>query len=62
MKFQSYAWPSLEATEDKTINNIWKEQRVRLLSPLNSLSFHLADETQEDKLTNWQEIWKENLI
>jgi dimeric dUTPase (all-alpha-NTP-PPase superfamily) len=62
MKFQSHAWPSLEATEDKTINNIWKEQRVRLLSPLNSLSFHLADETQEDKLTNWQEIWKENLI
>jgi hypothetical protein len=48
--------------EDKTINNIWKEQRVRLLSPLNSLSFHLADETQEDKLTNWQEVWKENLI
>ena len=62
MKFQACTWPSLEATEDKTINNIWQSQEIRLLSPLSSLAFHLADPSQEDILTDWREIWNENLL
>ena len=62
MKFQAHEWPSLEAVEDKTINKVWQTQEVRLLSPLNSLAFHLADTTQEDTLTNWRQLWDENQL
>lgn len=55
MQFQAYNWPSLDATEDKTINRIWLEQQVKLLCPLDSLAYHLADSTQEDD--GWIEVW-----
>lgn len=62
MKFQAYNWPKPESFEDKTINNIWHEQNVRLLSPLTSLAFHLADETQEENLFDWKKLWNDNLL
>lgn len=55
MKFQAYQWPSLECVEDKTINTIWHEQRVKLLCPINSLAIHLADKTQEED--GWKDLW-----
>jgi hypothetical protein len=62
MQYQADRWPALSATEDKTINNIWHKQEVKLITPLNSLAFHLADKTQEDTLSNWQQLWNDNLI
>lgn len=60
MEFQAYEWPSLNAIEDNTINKIWREQEVRLLCPLNSIAYHLADKTQEDDLNDWKKIWEDN--
>jgi hypothetical protein len=61
MRSQAYHWPDLSAVEDQTINKIWHDQKVRLLCPMDSLAWHLADTTQEDTLGNWKQHWAENL-
>lgn len=55
LKYQAYEWPSLNATEDNTINKIWMQQQVKLLCPLKSLAYHLSDKTQEDP--GWVNLW-----
>lgn len=61
MRSQAYQWPDISAVEDNNINTIWQEQKVRLLCPLDSLAWHIADESQEDTLGNWKQHWDENL-
>lgn len=61
MKRQAYTWPThQECNEDRTINNVWKNG-VRLLCPLDSLAYHLEDETQEDPIYDWRPLWNKNL-
>ena len=62
MKLQAYDWPQMHAMEDGTINRIWKEQRVRLLCPMESLAIHLADDTQKEPYFDYMELWNKNLI
>lgn len=55
MQKQAYEWAFNASVEDKTINNVWQEQYIRLMTPLNSLVYHLADSSQE--VEGWKEIW-----
>lgn len=48
--------------EDNSINIVWKEQKTRLISPLQSLAFHISDKTQEDPFYDWKMLWKQNSI
>jgi len=61
MRAQAYHWPDLSAVEDNTINTIWHEQKTRLICPLDSLAWHMADGSQEDTLGDWKHHWVENL-
>lgn len=61
MKFQAYNWPDTSAVENSTINRVWMEQNVRLIVPIRSLAYHLADSTQEEIVYDWKSIWKRNL-
>jgi hypothetical protein len=63
MKFQSYNWATdADWLEDSTINKIWHEQQVKLMSPINSLAYHMADKTQEEPFDDWKQLWYENLL
>jgi len=62
MKFQAYNWATnADWIEDSTINKIWKDQKVMMFTPLESLAYHLADSSQEDTFYNWKKLWNENL-
>lgn len=61
LKYQAYTWEIDGAREDKTINLIWNSQKVRLLSPINSLAWHISDESNRDTLGDWQSVWLDNL-
>jgi len=61
MKFQAYNWPDTSAVETSTINRVWVEQNVRLITPIKSLAYHLADSTQEETVFDWKSIWYKNL-
>lgn len=58
MKHQAYAWPNIN--EDDSINHVWADGRIKLISPLTSLAFHLADESQKEPNTNWEWLYKFN--
>lgn len=62
MREQAYTWAENGAFEDTTINKIWHEQNVMLFTPLQSLAFHIADNTQEDTFFDWKKLWNDNLI
>jgi hypothetical protein len=63
MHFQAYAWATdADWLEDSTINKIWNEQQVKLMSPINSLAYHMADSTQEEPFADWRKLWNENLV
>lgn len=62
MKFQAYNWgTNADWIEDSTINKIWRDQKVMMFVPMESLTFHLADKSQEDNFYNWKQLWNENL-
>ncbi len=61
MKINAYSW-SERVEEDKAINLFWNMGKVRLLCPMNSLAWHIADNTHEDKINDWKSVWNNNLI
>ncbi len=60
IKEMSYMWEINGAPEDKFINHIWWEQETRLIYPMDSLAWHISDESNRDTLSNWQKVWNEN--
>lgn len=60
IKEMSYMWEINGAPEDKFINHIWWEQETRLIYPMDSLAWHISDESNRDTLSNWQKVWDEN--
>jgi len=62
MKRQAETWPNPECFEDNTINRVWRDGNVRLLSPMESVAIHLEDETCAEPFYDWKPLWKDNLI
>lgn len=62
LKYQAYTWEIDGANEDKTINLLWNSQKVRLLSPINSLAWHISDESNRDTVGDWERVWQDNLV
>ena len=62
MRNQAETWPTPECFEDNTINRIWREGDVRLLSPMNSLALHIEDKSSEEPFYDWKPLWNDNLI
>lgn len=60
MKYQADVWPSNDCFEDNTINKIWHEQFIKLICPMDSLAYHLADDSQKDRFGNWKILWERN--
>lgn len=60
LKEQAYMWEINGAPEDQIINKVWQEQEVRLMYPMNSLAWHISDESNRDTLSDWQKVWNDN--
>lgn len=56
----AYIWEVNGAPEDQYINRIWREQETRLIYPMDTLAWHISDESNRDTLSNWQKVWNEN--
>jgi hypothetical protein len=61
MRINAYSW-SERVEEDKAINLFWNMGKVRLLCPINSLAWHIADKTHEDKINDWKSVWDQNFV
>ena len=61
MRDQAYNWFNTASVEDKTINQIWRDQQTMLFTPLSSLAFHIADRSHQDPYEPWYNLWQENL-
>ena len=62
LRTQAYSWKVNGSPEHEIINKLWQSDRVRLLSPIHSLAWHLSDDSCRDIIYNWEEVWKSNLI
>jgi hypothetical protein len=62
LKEQAYMWEINGAPEDKIINRIWREQETRLIYPMETLAWHISDESNRDEPSNWKQVWNENEI
>lgn len=62
MRNQAYNWHINGSFEDRTINNVWRKQDTMLFCPMDSLAYHIADCSQEDKLSDWHTLWDENNV
>ena len=61
VRSQAYGW-SERIPEDDTINLLWYSGNVRLLCPMESVAWHIADRTHEDTIGNWKQVWNDNLV
>lgn len=61
VKSQAYGWAN-RIPEDETINRLWANGKVRLLCPMNSLAWHIADKSHEDTINDWKTIWNQNWV
>jgi len=60
LKEQAYMWEINGAPEDQIINRIWREQETRLMYPMETIAWHISDESNRDTLGDWQKVWNDN--
>lgn len=62
MRVQAHNWHINGSVEDDTINHVWRKQDTMLFCPMDSLAYHIADESQEDNFTDWKSLWNQNTL
>ena len=48
-----------QKSEEETINNVWRQEDVVLLSPIPSLAMHIVGEEGKDPYINVEKLWNE---